>query len=105
MWCTTTVQIGGMSPDLQVKLPRDRARGRVEVDESLLLPEGRVPSPLSRAEVGLGDLGHVMNNFGASWDPGTRGHANFIFCESFRRPPCCCWRLRPSELFCHGQDL
>ena len=72
-----------MLPDLQVKLPRDRARGRDEVDERVLLPEGRVPSPLSRAEVDLGDLGHVGNNFGASWDLGTRGNANFIFQREF----------------------
>ena len=68
-----------MLPDLRVKLPRDRD----EVDESVLLPEGRVPSPLSRAEVGLGDLGHVGNSFGASWDLGTRGHANFISQRKF----------------------
>ena len=62
-----------------MKLPRDRD----EVDKSVLLPEGRVPSPLSRAEVGLGDLGHVGDNFGASWDLGTRGNANFIFQRKF----------------------
>ena len=73
------ILIGKMLPALQVKLPRDRD----EVDESVLLPEGRVPSPLSRAEVGLGDLGHVGNNFGASWDLGTRGNANFIFQRKF----------------------
>ena len=66
-----------------MKLPRDRARGRDKVDESVLLPEGCVPSPLSRAEVDLGDLGHVGNNFGASWDLGTRGNANFIFQRKF----------------------
>ena len=70
---------GRILPDLRAKLPR----GRDEVDESVLLPEGRVPSSLSRAEVGLGDLGHVGNDFGASWDPGTRGNANFIFQRKF----------------------
>ena len=71
--------IGRMLPDLRVKLPRDRDK----VDERVLLSEGRVPSPLSRAEVGLGDLGHVGDNFGASWDLGTRGNANFIFQREF----------------------
>ena len=47
--------IGRMLPDLRLKLPRNRD----EVDKSVLLPEGRVPSPLSRAEVGLGDLGKL----------------------------------------------
>ena len=58
-------------------------RGRDEDDENVLLPEGRVPTPLSQAEIGLGDLGHVWNNFGASWDLGTRGNANFISQRKF----------------------
>ena len=57
---TTTAQIGGMLPDSRVELPRDRARGRDEFVESLPLPEGRVPSSLSRAEFGLCDLGFVL---------------------------------------------
>ena len=61
-------------------------RGREENDEIVLLPEGRAPSPLSRAEVGPGDLGHVEDNFGASWDLGTRGHANFISQRKFSTP-------------------
>ena len=56
--CVTDDGMMAMSPDL-VQLPRGRRRG-------VPLSEGRVQSPLSRAEVGLDDLVHIWTDFGAS---------------------------------------
>ena len=64
---------------------RDLCRGLFSVSPPFesFATKGFFASPLSQAEVGLGDLGHVENNFGASWDLGTRGNANFISQRKF----------------------
>ena len=56
-------------------------------DEDVLLSEGRVRSPLSRAEeVGLNDLVHVWIDFGASLGSRSPIGTQFNFSENFRRP-------------------
>ena len=55
-------EIGVICAELEVGIAtRSKARCR-----GVVLSEGPMPSSLSRAELGLDDLGHVLNNFGSS---------------------------------------
>ena len=76
-------------------------------DEDVLLSEGRVRSPLSRAEeVGLNDLVHVWIDFGASLGSRSPIGTQFNFSENFRRPTFVVGGCVPSEdLFSYRESV